>query len=503
MNTIKSLVMGSAAVLAAVGSAQAADLPVKAKAVEYVKVCSLYGAGFYYIPGTDTCIRIGGYVRADIAYNAGASDDPFYSGVNAANSRLKNDYVTRGRLKLNIDTRTATDYGVVRTFAVFAPQFTTGTDTQANGGQKVEAAFIQFAGFTFGRSNSAYALPWNGYPGNNLGEGLFGGPNYDSSVSNAQYTFEFGNGLSASLGVDAQEQVNRSQIVNLQGGLTPTGTNVTAGPITTPGTNGFYRASNAVDVVGNIKFDQAWGLVQLSAAAHEINSVYYGAAGTAETAGHPDDKWGFAVTGGLQLKNLPTGPGDDLKISGTYTQGALRYLFGESGGLTQNFAIFSGGGGGAYNNLAVATLSDALYTGASSSAAGHTGLILTTGYGFNAGFNHNWNKNWSTSVFGSWSHVDYNDQASNLYCTAYRANAGTASLNCNPDFTVEQIGLQQVWRPVKDLAFTAEARWINVSSGVTGISGANFAPGGTKPTATYNLKDQDIFSGIFRVQRNF
>ncbi|MGB7257197.1 MAG: porin, partial [Pseudolabrys sp.] len=28
-----------------------------AKPVQYVKICSLYGAGFYYIPGTDTCIK--------------------------------------------------------------------------------------------------------------------------------------------------------------------------------------------------------------------------------------------------------------------------------------------------------------------------------------------------------------------------------------------------------------------------------------------------------------
>ncbi|HAP12757.1 MAG TPA: porin, partial [Afipia sp.] len=54
MSTIKSLILGSAAVIAASAGAQAADLPVKAKAVQYVKICSLYGAGFYYIPGTDT-----------------------------------------------------------------------------------------------------------------------------------------------------------------------------------------------------------------------------------------------------------------------------------------------------------------------------------------------------------------------------------------------------------------------------------------------------------------
>ena len=64
MKMVKSLLLGTAAGLVAMSGAQAADLPVKAKPVQYVKICSLYGsAGFYYIPGTDTCIKIGGFVR--------------------------------------------------------------------------------------------------------------------------------------------------------------------------------------------------------------------------------------------------------------------------------------------------------------------------------------------------------------------------------------------------------------------------------------------------------
>ena len=73
MKMVKSLLLGSAAGLVAMAGAQAADLPVKAKPVQYVKICSLYGAGFYYIPGTDTCIKIGGYVRAEVNFNAGGS----------------------------------------------------------------------------------------------------------------------------------------------------------------------------------------------------------------------------------------------------------------------------------------------------------------------------------------------------------------------------------------------------------------------------------------------
>ena len=59
MKMVKSLLLGSAAGIVAVAGTQAADLPVKAKPVEYVKICSLYGDGFYYIPGTDTCIKMG------------------------------------------------------------------------------------------------------------------------------------------------------------------------------------------------------------------------------------------------------------------------------------------------------------------------------------------------------------------------------------------------------------------------------------------------------------
>src|SRR5262245_10037856 len=63
MKMMNNLLLGSAAGFVAITGAQAADLPVKAKPVEYVKICSLYGVGFYYIPGTDMCLTIGGYAR--------------------------------------------------------------------------------------------------------------------------------------------------------------------------------------------------------------------------------------------------------------------------------------------------------------------------------------------------------------------------------------------------------------------------------------------------------
>ena len=69
MKMVKSLLLGAAAGFVAMTGAQAADLPVKAKPVQYVKICTLYGDGFYYIPGSDTCIKFSGYVRADYNWN--------------------------------------------------------------------------------------------------------------------------------------------------------------------------------------------------------------------------------------------------------------------------------------------------------------------------------------------------------------------------------------------------------------------------------------------------
>jgi len=65
MKMVKSLLLGTAAGFVAVAGAQAADMPVKA-AVQYVKICNLYGDGFYYIPGTNICLKLGGYARAQI-----------------------------------------------------------------------------------------------------------------------------------------------------------------------------------------------------------------------------------------------------------------------------------------------------------------------------------------------------------------------------------------------------------------------------------------------------
>src|SRR3981189_66813 len=283
MKMVKSLIFGSGAGLLAMSGAQAADLPVKAKAVEYVKICSLYGAGFFYIPGTDTCIKFGGYLRVDTTFNSnGVQDQPAWAGDSGQQNRYRDYFSARSRLAFTVDTRTATEYGAVRTFGQADFQFDTlggatfnpnalatnlGNNTNllysAGGGYTaVEMGFIQFAGFTFGRSASAYATPWHGYPGNNSSF-LFGGHDSVTGVNNIQYSAQFGNGVSGTIGLDDPTVFNRTSVYNLSTGLNATGN-----------TGNAYAGVHAPDIVGNIRVDQAWGLFQLSAAAHEVNASY-------------------------------------------------------------------------------------------------------------------------------------------------------------------------------------------------------------------------------------
>ena len=80
--------------------------------------------------------------------------------------------------------------------------------------------FIQFAGFTFGKSASAYATPWHGYPGNN-NSFLMGGHDTVTGVNNIQYTAQFGNGVSGTIGLDDPTVFNRTSLLNLGVAATP------------------------------------------------------------------------------------------------------------------------------------------------------------------------------------------------------------------------------------------------------------------------------------------
>lgn len=280
------LASAAAALVASSFGASAADLAKKAPAaVDYVKVCDAYGAGFFYIPGTDTCLKIGGYLRAQVV----AGDDDY---GNLGGSRDDDDFQTLARLQLQVDARTATSFGVLRSFAAINGDMTTGS---SQGEFDVDQAYIQWGGLTVGRAQSFFDF-FTGYaPAVNYGELV-----HDDKVNLLAYTFTFANGLSATLSLEDSTMAGRQD----QGafGYYP---------------GGWYAGNHAPDVVANLKLEQGWGTAQVMGVAHNVYG-YTNADGI--------DKWGFALGAGLTLKLPAFGADDEFGIQAAYADGAIRYL---------------------------------------------------------------------------------------------------------------------------------------------------------------------------------
>jgi hypothetical protein len=158
MKMVKSLLLGSAAGLVAMAGAQAADLPVKAKPVQYVKICSLYGAGFYYIPGTDICLKLGGYVRYQHTWGMDGGTFAFGDSGYSTHGRISDEHhFMRSRTIISIDTRTQTAYGTLRTYMNHGWSYDiSGAVGTVGNALYSRRAFIQIAGFTMGRATSYY-----------------------------------------------------------------------------------------------------------------------------------------------------------------------------------------------------------------------------------------------------------------------------------------------------------------------------------------------------------
>lgn len=65
--TFKGILLGSAAALVAMSGARAADavaVVAEPEPMEYVRVCDTYGEGYFYIPGTETCLRVAACYRS-------------------------------------------------------------------------------------------------------------------------------------------------------------------------------------------------------------------------------------------------------------------------------------------------------------------------------------------------------------------------------------------------------------------------------------------------------
>jgi len=315
---IKGLVLGTAAGALAVTGAQAADLPVAPEPIDYVRVCDAFGPGYYFIPGTDTCLRVAGRIRADYNYFDFSRGFAALDSAFGTSQRSTNAYRFRARAYIYMDSRTNTEFGLLRTFTevYFTGDYGSGSlfdggDVAASEGTvglTLNRAFIQFGGLTFGRTQSFYDFLDAAYA-----SAQFFNANYSDTTTNvAAYTFAFGNGFSASVSLE-DEGYRRLQGVDASelGG-------------------GVYAGNRFPDIVGNLRVDQGWGSAQIMAAGHNVQTVqtnFFEDPLTDELTGGlgNQSEYGWAVGAGINV-NVPFGTGTSVGVQGGYTQGALRYV---------------------------------------------------------------------------------------------------------------------------------------------------------------------------------
>jgi hypothetical protein len=491
MKMLKSVLLGSAAGLVAVSGTQAADLPVKARPVEYVRICTLYGEGFYYIPGTDICLKIGGYVRADYGWNVTGARTPHYSGAAGAQDRTVNPYSTRHRGHFNFDSRTQTAYGTLRTYvAVHVDNENIGTVTV-----NPSRAFIQWAGFTFGHTKSFTDVP--GTPGDDtfkaLGQGQAQSDTGANGTNQIAYTWELGNGMTLNIGADERRT---KALGNLSDNVFTVGSN--------PGTP-FGPYQHPTPWV-NFAVNQAWGRLGVSAIFNKVNATYYDGTtlatgcpppaqpGTSQCT-YPSDKWGWAVLSGIDIKAPWAGPGDHFGGSINYGQGAAAY----SGGSNLN----SPGLFASNNRVAVGMITDAVFVNGRQ-------LELTTAWSGTAGYEHFWLPNFSTTVFGQFAQIRYNDMVINE-CWFGGLNGGTlqnvrgvgANRLCDPGFDYWTVGTHTDWYPVAGFRLAVEVSYVRIQTAFDGQQISLAKAQGARPTGIYTAKDEGIVAVSVRAQRAF
>jgi hypothetical protein len=451
----KRLLLGSAAALATAAGAQAADLPVRKAApvaVDYVRVCSTYGSGFFVIPGTESCVKIGGRVRAEAL-------------AQKRFSRQQDTFGFRARGRMSFDVRTPTPYGLLRTFVRF--QITADSGTPYLGGTTgpgpvrapiLDQGFIQFGGLTAGRTVSFFANP-------DLPNEQFGTLRFDDApdVTLFAYTYAFADGFSATL---SAEDPWARRVVGSPFGTDPLGLSA----IATQQPQGFRMP----DVVGNVRYAGTWGSAQISGALHEVTDIGVDRRNDAHEIG-------FAVAGTVSVNLHQIAADDAAWLAVTYTDGAVQYMSGGNSfggtGATLGFEGNTPFRNGAGNNFPV---TDAYLR--------RGGLNTTEAFAVAGGVRHYWvPSSLRSNLFGSWATFDHGGGALPVVAP------GNVRFGY-PDFDELRVGGNLIWSPVSGLDIGAEVIYTNIQSDRSNI---RIIPGG-------RIRDEeDTFEGRLRVQRDF
>jgi len=531
MKLFQGLLLASAAGVAGVAfvpGARAADLPARQAApIEYVRICDAYGAGFFYIPGTDTCLRVGGLVLGEIrgfdpsfsiagpAFYGNGAPIPaggFVPGVSQFSNARSRDAISFNALgRAELDARTQSPWGTLRAFARIDAYYGSGSNS-ANGSLAslsntfnttagtsaarettiINRAFIQFAGLTAGRAQSMFDFYADAY-----NYGALRGSN--ATVALLAYTATFGD-FSATLSFE--DQPDRRAAIGSTIAST-TGAPITIGGVSATSFQGQPGGSRVPEIVGNLRLDQPWGAVQLSAAAHQVRASLFQAGALAtppvSTPGFTpafafpaltSNSYGFAVQGGVQLNADYLSPGDRLWLQAAYEKGAFGYIAGNNlafdfGAVNQN--RFPGSGFTPLNYFPgwnPQINSDCVFTG-SGACEQQWGWDITGAY------KHYWLPILSSAVFGSYLEVHYPSNA----LAGFGGAVGVSNLK------ETRIGTNLVWTPLKGFDIGAEFMYLHLNQ---------TRPAGLAPDSTLTAtglpafqSNNNQYEGRLRVQRAF
>lgn len=205
---IKGLLIGSAAALVAVSGARAADAIVAAEPepLEYVRVCDAFGSGYFYIPGTETCLKIGGYLRFDVRGGELLGLD-----ASGANGTLGDEWDTRSRFSFRVSTASDTEYGALKTYSELRFNWRQGNNTV-----EVKHAYIDLAGFRVGKTDSAF-ITYTDYAGAVLIDDLIDFGTDDTNV--IQYNYDSGTGITAIVSLEDFAHPANNYVPNIVGGV--------------------------------------------------------------------------------------------------------------------------------------------------------------------------------------------------------------------------------------------------------------------------------------------
>jgi len=458
MTLIKSLLLGSAAGIVAIASAQAADLPTRkgAPAVEYVKICSITVNGKpvvgWTLPGSDTCFKLSGYVTGQVEggnlktgwttnYNTGIqTPQPTFARPDVG-------YTTR--LNFGFDAVSNTSYGPLTAHAEM--QFENGNGFDNTGtGAYINLAYVTWAGLTAGKAPSFFSFTGGGDAWANFFSPDQQGFNQPDVLA---YTASFGGGFSATIAAQSPGSNGFS------GGGTYHQDFQSAFYGNEP-LNYVYNGMRTPDWVGNVKVSQGWGSAQVSGVGHYLTV-------TSLINGAQERTWGWGIDAGVSINVPQFGAGDEWTVTGVYTEHAAWYsglpdgMWGEDGAVNGNG-----------QQMAV---SDTYFN------PDGIGVARPDIWSISSEFTHHFSPQFSGSIEGSYGQVHW---------------TGTDATSVVSNSTSWLIGAVAHWAPVSNLDFEFELLYQDSHTNTpNGFSAAN--------NGHPWVSQGDGFAGRFEVTRSW